>query len=312
MKLARLIRCFSAFLLLGLAVPAWAQGETEDVSPAQSVLQLLFELQQHPHYWALRAAQETETDPARLHTLAVNIARWQDMPTDLGSRYLLVNIPAFEVMLWEDGAVTDRRPVIVGTTRTRTPTFSTVVTGVVLNPWWEIPASIVAESVGALVRNRPATARARGYVVENGRYRQRPGPGNALGQMKLVMPNPHSIGLHDTPSQALFARDVRAFSHGCVRVSDAVGFATTLLERDSGWTRERVDAVLGTGRTRTVELVQPLPIYVAYFTAAPSATGEIEYYPDIYRRDPSVIAAAQASAENSECSVRAASVRAAG
>src|SRR3546814_1081190 len=121
-----------------------------------------------------------------------------------------------------DVCSSDLWQVIVGKTKTPTPVFAAQVTGVTFNPWWEIPESIVAESVGKLVRTRPAEAARRGYVVQDGRYRQRPGPQNALGRMKLMMPNPYSIYLHDTPAQSLFARDVRAFSHGCVREGGAL------------------------------------------------------------------------------------------
>jgi murein L,D-transpeptidase YcbB/YkuD len=299
---AQLVRRLAVFLLIFITAPLSAQTYAEPRSPMQSVYDMLLEFQLHPHYWALQSAYDSEEDPDRRRTLAVNIERWRRLPNNLGTRYLMVNIPAFEVTYWEDGNIIDRRPVIVGTTRTPTPEFTTAVTGVVLNPWWEIPASIVAESVGALVRNRPSVARARGYVIENGRYRQRPGAGNALGRMKLVMPNPDSIGLHDTPSQDLFSSDVRAFSHGCIRVSDALNFATLLLRQDAGWSRADVDAVIATGRTRTVELVQPMPVYIVYFTAVPDETGRIVFHPDIYGRDPSVVVAL-VSEHDTECAL---------
>lgn len=253
--------------------PPEAEGEAERGAPT------------HPHFLALRAAHADERDPRRRATLAANLARWEAMPNELGSRYLLVNAAAFELGLWEAGERVARWPVIVGTTSTPTPIFDTMVTGVTLNPWWEIPASIVAESVGALVRNRPAEARRRGYVVQNGRYRQRPGPSNALGRMKLVMPNVYSVGLHDTPNHALFERDNRALSHGCVRVGDALGFAARLLAAQPGWNRERVDATVEGGRTVTIDLAEPMPVYIGYFTAEPGPNGSIRYYPDIYSRD---------------------------
>ena len=307
MNLEQLVRRLAVLVLIFIAAPLSAQMESEQAeaeqdSPAQAVLDMLLDFQQHPDFWALQVAHDAEEDPDRRRTLAVNIERWRQLPNNLGTRYLMVNIPAFEVTYWEDGAIIDRRPVIVGTTRTPTPELTTTVTGVVLNPWWEIPASIVAESVGALVRNRPSVARARGYVVENGRYRQRPGPGNALGRTKLVMPNPHSIGLHDTPNQELFSRDVRAFSHGCVRVSDALDFATILLSQDAGWSRADVDAVIASGQTRTVDLVQPMPVYIAYFTAVPNEVGEIIFHPDIYGRDPRVVVASTAE-QDTECTL---------
>lgn len=239
----------------------------------------------HPFYLALRSAYAREQDPARRATLAANMDRWRWMPRDLGRRYLLVNAAAFEASLWQDGRMVDRWVVIVGKTKSPTPIFAARISGVILNPWWEIPSSIAAEGIAAMVANSPKQAAARGYVREGGRYRQKPGPNNALGRMKLVMPNPYSIYLHDTPAKALFRQDVRAYSHGCVRVGNALGLATALLSAQPGWNRERVDALVATGQTQTLTLAQPVPVYVAYFTAEPNDTGGIRTFPDVYRRD---------------------------
>ncbi len=244
----------------------------------------------HPHYVLLREALADETDAQRQETLRLNMDRWRWMPRDLGRRYLLVNVPSYEVTLWQDGQRIDRWRTIVGRPQTRTVVFSATVSGVVLNPWWEIPTSIAAEGISAMVRNRPAEAARRGYVLQGGRYRQRPGPGNSLGRMKLVMPNNHAIFLHDTPAQALFANPARAYSHGCVRVNAAVDFASAVLSTRPGWTRANTDAILASGRTQTVDLPEPIPIYIAYFTTAPFTTsidspGEIRHFPDIYTMD---------------------------
>lgn len=251
----------------------------------------------HPYYYALRNAYAHETEPARKATLAANLDRWRWMPREFSGRYLLVNTAAFEASLWDGRTELGRWQIIVGKTRSPTPVFAAQVTGVVINPWWEIPASIVRESVGKLVATRPAEAARRGYVVQNGRYRQQPGPNNALGRMKLVMPNPYAVYLHDTPSQSLFARDVRTFSHGCVRVGDALGLATSLLSATNGWDRERVDAAVASGKTQTISLSMPMPVYITYFTAEPDGEGGIRYFPDVYKRD----ASATAPDDNGRC-----------
>lgn len=237
----------------------------------------------HPEYAALRSAFGSETDPARREAIARNMERWRWLPRDLGGDYVLVNAAKFEADLWRGGHHHSTWRVIVGTRRTPTPVFQATIEGVTLNPWWEIPASIVRESVGALVRNNPSVARARGYVVQNGRYRQRPGPNNALGQMKLVMPNPYSVYMHDTPNRQLFDREVRSFSHGCIRTADAIGFAATLLEGVT--TRAEIDSILASGRTTTLDVAHPLPVYVTYFTAVRDGTGGVALLDDIYNRD---------------------------
>ena len=237
----------------------------------------------HPDYAALKAAFAAERDPARRTTLARNMERWRWLPQDPGEHLLLVNTAAFEVRYWAEGRLAGRWPVINGKVSSPTPVFSARVTGVTLNPWWDIPSSIVREGIGALARRNPAAARAKGYVWSGGRFRQRPGPNNSLGQMKLAMPNPFNVYLHDTPNKQLFARPVRAFSHGCVRVGDAMGFAATLL--NPGTDRADIDRIVASGETRTLPLPRQVPVYIAYFTAGVDAQGKVEFYPDIYKRD---------------------------
>ena len=240
-------------------------------------------LPDHPAYAALHAAYATERDATRHAAMARNMERWRWMPRTLGHEYLLVNTAAFRVDLWRGNVAVRSWRVVVGKVATPTPVFDATVTGLQVNPWWDIPANIVAESVGALARRNPALAHRRGYDWSGGHYRQRPGPANALGQMKLVMPNPFNVYLHDTPSKSLFARDARAFSHGCVRVDDALGLAETLLAPQVP--RTRIDALVASGANTTLRLAQPVPVYVTYFTAEPGADGSIAILPDIYARD---------------------------
>lgn len=266
--------------LLAQALSAHKVGET---------LASLFPV--HPDYLALKAALAATPprDRAAIERIRANLERWRWMPHDLGRRYLLVNVPAFELQLVEGGKIVSRHRLIVGKTGTPTPQFSTRATGLILNPWWDVPQSIVAESVGRLVRTNPGAARARGYVWSGGSVRQRPGPGNALGQMKLVMPNPFTVYIHDTPSKNLFDEKVRAFSHGCIRTQDPFALAALLLASNPGWDRATMERVVA-GRVSTkIDFVRSLPVYVAYFTAATDASGVLAAYPDIYGRDKAVV-----------------------
>lgn len=238
---------------------------------------------QHPEYGVLRDAYRVETDPARRRKIALNMERWRWMPVSLGQDYLLVNTASFEATRWRAGGRAGTWRVIVGKTGTPTPVFAAKVTGVNFNPWWTVPGNIIRESVGGLIRRSPATARARGYVWSGGTVRQRPGANNALGRMKLVMPNPFSVYLHDTPNRDLFARDVRAFSHGCVRVGDALGLAESLLEGSR--TRAQIDGLVASGNSVTVNLARPLPVYITYFTAGTRADGSLALFDDLYGRD---------------------------
>jgi murein L,D-transpeptidase YcbB/YkuD len=238
----------------------------------------------HRDYAALRAAYSRESAADRRAVLGRNMERWRWMPHSLGKDHVLINAAFFEARLTRQGEADRTWRVIVGKTATPTPVFATQITGVTLNPDWTIPASIVREKGGRF----PAS---QGYVYANGRWRQKPGPLNALGQMKLVMPNPYSVYVHDTPSKPLFSRETRAFSHGCVRIDDAAGFAAVLLEgRRTG---AEVASAIKAGRTVTIDLASPIPIYLAYFTAAPAPDGTIAFRPDIYRRDGKIALASQ-------------------
>jgi len=238
----------------------------------------------HPHYIGLANAYKRQTDPARRAVIAKNLARWRWLPANLGSRYLFVNIAKQKLTLWEGGEVAAEWLVIVGKPVSRTPVFATYVTGIVLNPWWEIPSSIAAEGIAGFVQRSPAAARASGYIYQGGRYRQMPGENNALGRVKLVMPNPYGVLLHDTSKRELFSESRRAFSHGCVRVDRAPEFAAVLFNNEE-WNLVNVEAQIATNRTRTVALNAPIPLYVAYLTAEPNAAGDVGFAEDIYNRD---------------------------
>ena len=249
----------------------------------------------HPEYRQLRAALADlpASDVAKRAQLRANLERWRWMPRDLGDRYVIVNVPAYTLKLVKDGRTIEERPVIVGKPSTPTPQFSTRISGVILNPWWEVPKSIVAESVGSLLLRNPRKAAAQGYVRQraadgSSRVRQKPGPLNALGQMKLFMPNPFSVYLHDTPARGKFDEAERGFSHGCIRVKGAVDFAALLLGDEPAWDRPRIDQLLSTGQTAKVELARSIPVYVAYFTVGES-DGRLVYHGDPYRRDRSVL-----------------------
>lgn len=238
----------------------------------------------HPQYTELKAVLATATDPAVIDKIRTNLDRWRWLPRDLGKRYVIVNVPAYTVALVEDGQVVSRHRAIVGKPSTATPQLSATATGVIFNPWWEVPASISDE-----VRGK------KGYVtVKDGdkvRYRQPPGPANSLGRMKVVMPNNYAIYLHDTPAKTLFKKDARAFSHGCIRTQDALGFARLLLDNPE-WDEAAIREQIASGKTVEADATTPTPVYITYFTAAAIAdNGGVLTYKDVYGRDGAVIAA---------------------
>jgi len=240
----------------------------------------------HPQYAGLKralAATPAE-DNARRDLIRTNMERWRWMPRSLGARHVLVNVPAFTAALIDNGGVTARHRAVVGARRTPTPQLNATITAVTLNPWWTVPQSIIRENGGRFGAGYQVTRNANGTLT----VRQPPGPSNSLGRVKIEMQNDHAIYLHDTPSQSLFGRAVRAFSHGCIRTQNVRDFAALLLASTGQWNRGRIDQAIGTGRNQRVDLAAPVPVYIAYFTAAATSDGDIVTYSDIYGRDTPV------------------------
>jgi murein L,D-transpeptidase YcbB/YkuD len=242
-------------------------------------------LPSHPQYAALKALFASTRDEALRDKIRINLDRWRWLPRDLGSKYVIVNVPAYTVALVENGTTLNRRRAVAGALKTPTPQLSAVITGAIFNPWWEVPTSLSKEVSGK-----------KGYVsVPSGpgsvRWRQPPGPKNALGRVKLVMGNPYAIYLHDTNAKHLFDSKARAYSHGCIRTEDAVGFAETLLD-GTLWDHGKIDTVLASGKTSQANLAAPVPVYIAYFTVAATSDGPgYMSYKDIYGRDTPVLTA---------------------
>jgi murein L,D-transpeptidase YcbB/YkuD len=249
----------------------------EGVAPALRSL-----LPTHPQYAGLKKVL-AGADKATADKIRINMDRWRWLPRDLGKKYVIVNVPAYTVALVENGQTLDRRRAVAGAIKTPTPSLNATITGAIFNPWWEVPSSIAKEVAGK-----------KGYVrVPAGegkfRYRQPPGPSNALGKMKLVMGNPHAIYLHDTNAKNLFNKQLRAFSHGCIRTEDAVGFAATLLD-GTEWSREKVNQTVASGKTVQANVAAPIPVYIVYFTVAATDDGAPAKYSDLYGRDGKVLA----------------------
>ena len=242
----------------------------------------------HPQYGALRVALTDPINAAQVNTIRLNMDRWRWLPRDLGTRYIIANVPAYTATLVENGVAISRHRAVAGAIKTPTPQLSAMATGVILNPWWEVPTSISHEVAGkgGFVAVKNATT---GAVQ---RWRQPPGPANALGQMKFVMPNPYAIYLHDTNAKSRFNSSVRAFSHGCVRTDKIGDLARLLLSEDAGtWDPDKVSMTLASKKTQMASFVKPLPVYIVYFTAAAALDGTIVRYDDVYKRDGTVIAA---------------------
>lgn len=239
----------------------------------------------HPQYAALKAALELTpaTETVKRDRIRLNMDRWRWLPRDLGNKYIIVNVPGFHATLVENGVNRWKHKAIAGATKTPTPQLAVMATGVILNPWWEVPPSITGEVAGKA-----------GYVKSSDgkRWRQPPGPRNALGQMKFVMYNPLNIYLHDTNARSRFSSRMRALSHGCVRTENIHDLAMQLLADDGGeWTPDKVQAQIDSGKTKQLNFVKPVPVYIVYFSSAALVDGKIIDYQDLYGRDGKAMAA---------------------
>jgi murein L,D-transpeptidase YcbB/YkuD len=253
----------------------------------------------HPDYARLKAelARTPAGATAKRKLIRANMDRWRWLARDLGPQYLITNVPEFQLRLTvKDKIISTYRTIVGKPGRTATPQLAEMVEGVVFNPTWTVPQSIVkGEGLGARVLANPAWGRRNGYVATRGANGyisvvQQPGPGNSLGQMKLEMPNEHAIFFHDTPSRHLFANDSRALSHGCIRTERALELAITMAILGKGATKEEALAISNSGKYTKVMLQRQLPAYITYFTMASDINGEMATFADIYGRDAPVLA----------------------
>ncbi len=215
--------------------------------------------------------------------IIANMERWRWMPRDMGDSRIEVNIPDFEAVVVENGEVVQRNRVVVGKEETPTPVFSNTMQFLIVNPYWNVPPSIIRKEMMPKLAADPHYLHRLGYETtwRDGRLtvRQPPGERNALGRIKFMFPNDYAVYLHDTPLRTLFASEKRAFSHGCVRVDDPFRFAQTVLGK--GWTEARVEKLVG-GKERYVHLAKPLPIHLEYFTARVDEFGRLQLRDDLY------------------------------
>ena len=229
----------------------------------------------------------------RLGQLAANLERYRWLPRNLGERYIYVNVPAFQLQAFENGEPKLEMKVIVGQEYEdkATPVFSDSMETVVFRPYWNVTPDIQAKEIEPKLASDP------GYLAANDmeywndggarRIRQRPGPKNSLGFVKFLFPNDFNIYLHDTPNHELFDKDVRAFSHGCIRVEKPAELAQWVL----GWDASRVEqAMHEAGDNRGVKLPKKIPVYIAYGTAY-VRDGHLYFGNDLYHRDDALVKA---------------------
>ena len=230
------------------------------------------------------------TPEARVHQIEVNLERWRTLPRDWAPTRVEVNIPAQQMALFEDGAVSLEMKTVVGDVTHHTPVLRARISAVLFNPPWNVPTSILKKEIRPALRRDPHYLEKNGYVfVENKNgvtiLQQVPGPKNSLGRIKFEMPNPEDVYLHDTPMRQFFARARRALSHGCIRLEEPRELARHLLAARPNWSLQAIDDAIAAGDTRSVDIPHAVPVYLLYFTAFVGTDGAPQFRDDIYGRD---------------------------
>ncbi|MGS1121418.1 L,D-transpeptidase family protein [Rhodanobacter sp. UC4436_H3] len=245
----------------------------------------------------------------RIEQLRANLERARWLLHQLQGEFVVVDIAGYQVAYYKDGKPVWRSRVQVGKPYRSTPVFKSKITYLTLNPTWTVPPTILKNDIlpklrrnpGYLAANRirvldsqgrelsPASvnwANPRGIVL-----RQDAGPGNSLGRLVIRFPNDYAVYMHDTPHQELFASEQRTYSSGCIRVEHPRELAELLLDDPVQWNRAGIDRAIDTLKTQTVMLPRPVPLLLAYWTVDLREDGRVGFRPDVYRRDPPLLAA---------------------
>jgi murein L,D-transpeptidase YcbB/YkuD len=239
--------------------------------------------------------------------IIANMERWRWEPEEFGDFYVQVNIPEFRLVIMDHQKLHYTTRVVVGTPRNQTPMFFDEIEHIVVNPYWNVPASIAVNEIAPRLVSDPGYLAGQNMEllyggelvnaaavdwsatsIQNFRIRQRPGAGNALGQIKFLFPNQHDVYLHDTPSKSLFQRSFRAYSHGCIRVQNPMEFADALLVNEVTLSRASLEDQFGP-REVWNNLKTHIPVHISYFTLRVDENGSIRSFGDVYGHNKQLI-----------------------
>ncbi|MZR31579.1 L,D-transpeptidase family protein [Sneathiella litorea] len=249
-----------------------------------------------------------------IQKITINLERLRQLPENLGSRYVIVNVPGFDLTAVSDGAEKLRMRVIVGQPKRRTPILNDKITGIKFRPTWTVPVKIAREDLLPKIKADVNFLRASDFRVFtswkkdapeidpeavdwriisperlNYKFVQNPGSSNALGQIRFTLTNPYDIYLHDTPHKNLFNKSGRAISSGCIRVADPLTLAGFLMEPSAKWTIGSIQEAMTSSEKQVAKLPAPIPIYITYFTALVDEAGQLQLWKDVYGRDADLI-----------------------
>ena len=254
--------------------------------------------------WTGKALNKSNRE--RFYSAAISLEKWR-WKKPYPKKYIRVNVPEFTLYFVDSNVVKSKHRVVVGHPTTSTPEFHATMRRMVTNPFWHVPYSIASTEILYGAKKDSSYFSKRGYkVFKDGeqinpstvdwsdvsqggfRYkvRQDGGGGNSLGRIKFLFPNIHSVFIHDTPSKSLFGNDVRAYSHGCVRLQHPFELAKKMLIADgSDLHADTLDSYVRRGLQRVIELEDPFEVYIEYITSTGDSSGNVIFHPDIYGRD---------------------------
>jgi len=209
--------------------------------------------------------------------------RW--MPQKPQGNLIIVNIPEFKLHVYDGKKELFDMNVVVGRVGNNTMMFNGELSQVIFAPYWNIPPSIIQKEINPAIARNPNYLESKNMERNGNGIRQRPGPGNALGKVKFIFPNSFNMYFHDTPSKSLFNEDKRAFSHGCIRLSDPQKMAEWLLRNDPNWPSDKIVDAMNQTTEKPVKLKDRVPVFIIYYTAWVDNDGLVHFRDDVYQHD---------------------------
>ena len=229
----------------------------------------------------------------RVEQLLINLERMRWMPSEPAGKFILVNIPEFVLHVMEDGKKVFDMKIVVGKEGHNTMMFTKTLNQVVFSPYWNVPPSIVEKELLPEMAKDPNYLTSQDMEIIGERdgipeIRQLPGEKNSLGKVKFLFPNSYNIYFHDTPAKSLFEKNRRAYSHGCIRLSEPEKMAQYLLQNDPAWDEAKIEQAMNAGKEKYVKLKEPVSVFITYYTAWVDEDGKLNFRADIYNHDEEI------------------------
>ncbi len=225
----------------------------------------------------------------RLKQILLNMDRMRWMPQKPVGNLIIVNLPEFMLHVYDGNKPVFDMVVVVGKVGNNTMMFNGDLNQIYFSPYWNVPQSIIKSEILPAIARNPNYLANKNMEQIGSNIRQKPGPGNALGKVKFIFPNSFNMYFHDTPSKSLFGQDKRAFSHGCIRLSEPQKMAEWLLRNDPDWDKEKIVSAMNQTKEKGVKIKDPVPVFIIYYTAWVDNDGQLNFRDDVYQHDSELV-----------------------